>query len=131
MEKSSGVEARIEVKPSFGLADDEIADMLKASVANAKEDMQARMLKEQQVEASRVIESVNAALQADSRLLSQDEIADIEAGLRDLAQTSQGTNPDDIEQAIEKVNHLTAAFAERRMDASINQALSGQAVDKI
>ncbi|GHG03198.1 Fe-S protein assembly chaperone HscA [Thalassotalea marina] len=131
MEKSTGVEASIEVKPSFGLAENEIADMLKASVANAKEDMQARMVKEQQVEAARVIESVQSALAADSHLLNTQEVADIEAKLANLASTSQGNDADAIEAAIEQVNHATATFAERRMDASINKALAGHTVDDI
>ncbi|WP_286235141.1 Fe-S protein assembly chaperone HscA [Thalassotalea sediminis] len=131
MEKSTGVEANIEVKPSFGLADDEIAEMLKASVANAEVDMQARMLKEQQVEAARVIESVNAALAADSALLSEQEVSTIENALADLAKASQGQDTDAIEKLIEKVNIKTATFAERRMDASINKALSGHTVDDL
>ncbi|OKY25695.1 Fe-S protein assembly chaperone HscA [Thalassotalea sp. PP2-459] len=131
MEKSTGVEASIEVKPSFGLADNEITEMLHASVANAQEDMQARMLKEQQVEAARVIESVNAALAADSHLLSADEVAAIEKVLAELAKVSQDQSADAIEAVIEKVNVKTAAFAERRMDASINKALSGHTVDDL
>lgn len=131
MEKSTGIEASIEVKPSFGLAENEIADMLKASVANAKEDMQARMVKEQQVEAARVIESVQSALAADSNLLNEQEIADIESKLATLATVSLGNDADAIETEIEKVNIITAAFAERRMDASINKALAGHTVDDI
>lgn len=131
MEKSTGVEASIEVKPSFGLADNEITEMLQASVANAQEDMQARMLKEQQVEAARVIESVNAALATDSHLLSTDEVEAIEKVLAELAKVSQEQSADAVEAVIEKVNIKTAAFAERRMDASINKALSGHTVDDL
>jgi len=131
MEKSTGVESRIEVKPSFGLEENQIADMLKASMTNAKEDMEARMVKEQQVEALRVIESVQSAMQADGDLLSQDEKGAIVNAINTLSQTSQSGTADDIEAAIEKLNHLTAAFAERRMDASIRTALSGQNVDEV
>jgi len=131
MEKSTGVESRIEVKPSFGLEENQIADMLKASMTNAKEDMEARMVKEQQVEALRVIESVQSAMQADGDLLSQDEKDAIVNAINTLSQTSQSGTADDIEAAIEKLNHLTAAFAERRMDASIRTALSGQNVDEV
>ena len=131
MEKSSGVESSIEVKPSFGLDDNQISQMIKDSMSNAEEDMQARMLKEQQVEASRVIESVQAALVADSRLLDSDEIIVIESAIKALAQVSQGMNIKAIENALDKLNDSTAIFAERRMDSSISQALAGQAVDKI
>lgn len=131
MEKSSGVESSIEVKPSFGLDDNQISQMIKDSMSNAADDMQARMLKEQQVEASRVIESVQAALFADSKLLNSDEITVIESAIKSLAQVSQGQEVKAIENALDKLNDSTAIFAERRMDSSISQALAGQAVDKM
>lgn len=131
MEKSSGVESSIEVKPSFGLDDKQISQMIKDSMSNAADDMQARMLKEQQVEASRVIESVQAALFADSKLLSSDEVTVIESAIKSLAQVSQGQEIKAIENALDTLNDSTAVFAERRMDSSISQALAGQAVDKM
>lgn len=131
MEKSTGVETGITVKPSFGLEEHEITDMLKASMTNAEQDMQARMLKEQQVEAARVIESIQSALAADSHLLNEQEIADIEASINELAQVSQNDDTDNIEATIEKLNSKTAAFAERRMDSSIRTALSGHSVDEV
>ena len=131
MEKSSGVESSIEVKPSFGLDDNQISQMIKDSMSNAADDMQARMLKEQQVEASRVIESVQAALFSDSKLLNSDEIIVIESAIKSLAQVSQGVEIKAIENALDKLNDSTAIFAERRMDSSISQALAGQAVDKM
>lgn len=131
MEKSSGVESSIEVKPSFGLDDGKIAQMIKDSMNNAKADIDARMLKEQQVEAARVIESIQAALSADSYLLSAEDINDIEAAIKTLAQTSQGNDVSAIEAAIDKLDHSTAIFAERRMDSSINKALAGQSVEKL
>ena len=131
MEKSTGIESSIEVKPSFGLAEDEITSMLKASMTNAEQDMQARMLKEQQVEAARVIESIQSALAADSHLLTADELTIINEAISALAKASQGDNVDDIEKTIEALNHHTGTFAERRMDASIRTALSGQTVDDI
>lgn len=131
MEKSTGVETGITVKPSFGLEEDQITNMLKASMINAEQDMQARMLKEQQVEASRVIESIQSALAADSHLLSEEEVADINRSITELAQVSQSDNSDKIEAAIEKLNNKTAAFAERRMDSSIRTALSGHSVDEV
>ena len=131
MEKSSGVESSIEVKPSFGLDDSKIAQMIKDSMNNAKADIDARMLKEQQVEASRVIESVQAALSADSALLSAQDIDSINAEIKAVAQISQGSDVEAIEAAIEKLDHSTAIFAERRMDSSINKALAGQSVEKL
>lgn len=131
MEKSTGVEANIEVKPSFGLEEGQIASMLKDSMNYAKEDIDARMLKEQQVEAARVIESVQAALAADKALLSEQELHSIELALVTLANVSQTNALNDIEKQIEVVNQLTAAFAERRMDSSIRAALAGQSVDEV
>ncbi|QBG35424.1 Fe-S protein assembly chaperone HscA [Litorilituus sediminis] len=131
MEKSTGVESSIEVKPSFGLDDSKISQMIKDSMSNAAEDMQARMLKEQQVEAARVIESVQAALATDKALLTEDEVNTIEKDLKALATISQGSETKAIEDAIEVVNQSTAVFAERRMDSSISKALSGQSVDKV
>lgn len=140
MEKSSKVATSIEVKPSFGLADDEITKMLTDSMTNAEQDMQARMLKEQQVEAKRVLESVQAALAADGDLLSEQVRKDIGNALVNLVTITQNSSTDlvgettgvkDIETAIEQVDHLTAHFAELRMDASIRQALAGQNIDDI
>tara|TARA_R110001583_G_scaffold39399_7_gene126273 strand:- start:4923 stop:6821 length:1899 start_codon:yes stop_codon:yes gene_type:complete len=131
MEKSSGVESSIEVKPSFGLDDSQITQMLKDSMSNAKADIDARMLKEQQVEAARVIESIQAAITLDRYLLSIDEVSVIEQAIKSVADISQGEEADAIESAIEKLDQATAIFAERRMDSSINKALSGQSVDKL
>jgi len=131
MEKSSGVESSIEVKPSFGLDDSQITQMLKDSMSNAKADIDARMLKEQQVEAARVIESIQAAIAQDQHLLSVDETQAIEQVIKTLADISQGDNADAIKAAIKNVDHATAVFAERRMDSSINKALSGQSVEKL
>jgi len=131
MEKSTGVESRIEVKPSFGLEDIQITKMIIDSMKNAKEDIQARMLKEQQVEASRVIESIQSALEQDSALLSADEISDIKEKIKDVATIAQSDKTDDIEAAIEILSKSTDTFAERRMDASIRTALAGHTVDEV
>ena len=135
MEKSSGVESSIEVKPSFGLDDVKITQMLKDSMNNAKADIDARMLKEQQVEAARVIESIQAAIKLDRHLLNEDEVTAIEQVMKSLADISQGVDAsndaDVIEAAIKKLDQATDVFAERRMDSSINKALSGQSVDKL
>lgn len=131
MEKSTGVEANIEVKPSFGLDDQQIATMIKDSMSHAEEDIQSRMLKEQQVEAKRVIESVQSALFDDGKLLNDQERQLIESNMKSLAEISQKEVVADIEAAIEQLNHSTAAFAERRMDASIRTALAGHSVDEV
>ncbi|WP_440876556.1 Fe-S protein assembly chaperone HscA [Thalassotalea sp. PLHSN55] len=131
MEKSTGVEASIAVKPSFGLEEQQITNMLLESMSNAKGDIQARMLKEQQVEAARVIESIQSALAADSHLLAENEQAEINQAIAQLNQISQTDVADDIEAAIEKLNQSTAIFAERRMDSSIKTALAGHSVDEV
>lgn len=131
MEKSTGVESKIEVKPSFGLDDKKITQMIFDSMSHAKDDIQARMLKEQQVEASRVIASVKSALFDDAKLLSAEEKNAIEKAIRSLAEIAQTTIVADIEAAIEILNESTAIFAERRMDASIRTALAGHSVDEI
>ncbi|GAA6184387.1 MULTISPECIES: Fe-S protein assembly chaperone HscA [Alteromonadaceae] len=132
MEKSTGVKAEIQVKPSYGLKDEEVADMLKASMQYAKEDMQARMLKEQQVEATRVAETLNSALQKDGdELLSAEEKAAIDDAMSTMLKLAQGEDIDAIKQAIEKVDNISQEFAARRMDKSINQALTGHSVNDI
>jgi molecular chaperone HscA len=132
MEKSTGVQAQIQVKPSYGLEDSEIAEMLKASMDNAQEDMQARMLKEQQVEASRVRENLQAALEADgAALLDAAEIKAIDTGLLKLNEVAKGTDKDAIKAAIKHVDKLSETFAQKRMDQSIKSAFSGQSVDRI
>ncbi len=131
MEKSTGVETSITVKPSFGLEEQEITKMLMDSMNNAEQDIQARMLKEQQVEASRVIESVQSALANDGKLLNENEVNTINNAISALAKIAQSTVADDIEAAIETLNESTAIFAERRMDSSIKTALAGHSVNEI
>jgi molecular chaperone HscA len=132
MEKSTGVHTEIQVKPSYGLEDSEIAEMLKASMDFAQEDMQSRMLKEQQVEAARVQENLQGALDADGEaLLETSEVRAIEAGLAKLNETAKGTDKDAIKTAIEQIDKLSETFAQKRMDQSIKSAFSGQSVDRI
>jgi molecular chaperone HscA len=132
MEKSTGVRAESQVKPSYGLEDSEIANMLKASMDNAQEDMQARMLKEQQVEAARVQENLQGALDSDGlALLDTSEIQAITTGLNKLNELAKGTDKDEIKAAIERLDKLSENFAQKRMDQSIKSAFSGQSVDRI
>lgn len=131
MEKSSGAQAAIEVKPSYGLAEADITQMLTASFEHAKDDIAARMLAEQKVEAARVIENINSALANDAALLSESELALILASVASLQQTAHGDDLAAIKLAIEQTDQQTADFAARRMDASIRRALAGQRVDKV
>jgi molecular chaperone HscA len=131
MEKSTGVQSSIQVKPSFGLSENEIAGMIKDSMTYAKADIELRMLTEQRVEAARVIESLNSALQQDGNLLAAEERALIDNAIKALDVAATGDNADDIKTAIEKVDAVTQDFAARRMDNSIKTALKGQSVDKI
>ncbi|MBO2663093.1 Fe-S protein assembly chaperone HscA [Shewanella algae] len=131
MEKSTGVQSSIQVKPSFGLSDTEIAGMLKDSMQNAKEDIELRMLTEQRVEAARVLESLHSALAKDGELLSQEERALVDRAMADLNETAANGDVDAIKAAIEAVDAQTQEFAARRMDNSIRAALKGQSVDNI
>lgn len=132
MEKSSGVQAEIQVKPSYGLGEDDILNMLSASIANAQQDMDARMLAEQQVEADRVVESLNAALTADGEaLLSPAERAELDAAIAHLLTMRSTGTTNQIKEAIEAADAASGEFAARRMDASIRKVLTGQNVNKV
>jgi molecular chaperone HscA len=130
-ELSTGVESHVTVKPSYGLTDAEIEQMLRDSITHAREDEEARALSEQRVEADRLIEAVSAALAADGEaLLSPDERTAIEAGLASLAQARAGTERAAIKRAIEAVDHVTQEFARRRMDAAVRKALAGHRLEE-
>ncbi|AKU64045.1 chaperone protein HscA [Aggregatibacter aphrophilus] len=131
MEKTTGVQSSIQVKPSYGLTDDEIADMLKASMENAKEDIQARLLAEQRVEAERVLESVRSALAQDYDLLDDDELSAVKNAIISLEQLKQQDDSLAIKQGIKALDLATQEFAARRMDKSIRTALAGHSVDDI
>ncbi|MCJ2366869.1 MULTISPECIES: Fe-S protein assembly chaperone HscA [Aeromonas] len=132
MEKSSGVQAEIQVKPSYGLGEDDILNMLSASIANAQQDMDARMLAEQQVEADRVVESLNAALATDGEaLLSAAERAELDAAIAYLLTMRSTGTTNQIKEAIEAADAASGEFAARRMDASIRKVLTGQNVNKV
>lgn len=132
MEKSTKVQSSIQIKPSYGLTDEEVTAMIKSSFDNAQEDLQARELAEQRVEADRVIESVIVALQADgAELLSTDEFHHIETVLKQLMFVKQGSDRDAIAQGIKALDTATQEFAARRMNASINKALTGKNLSDI
>lgn len=132
MEKSTKVQASIQIKPSYGLTDEEITQMIKSSMSNAKEDMEARLLAEQQVEADRVIDSVVNALKIDGdAILTKDEFNAIEAALTHLIELKKGTDRFAIAEGTKALDIATQEFAAKRMNLSIQKALAGKAVDEI
>ena len=130
-EMSTGHEASVIVKPSYGLTDDEIAGMLRESFDHARDDMEVRNLREQQVEAQRVIEATEVALAQDGELLFSEERAAIGAAIARLRAFLKGSDQRAIKAALEALNAVTSDFASRRMDQSIRKALAGHKVDEI
>ena len=128
-EMTSGVEASIVVKPSYGLTDEEIVRMLQEGNSSAEADMQARKLREEQVEAKRLLESTASALTQDGDLLSPEEQSEIDRLARAVGSAINGTDADVIHKAVEALSKGTEAFAERRMDRSIRAALAGRSVN--
>ncbi len=130
-EENSGVEASIDVKPSYGLTDNEIETMLRTSMETAEQDMRARMLREQQVEADRVIEALDAALAADGdALLSAEEKQRILDARENLVAVKSGDDEDIIKQAIEQLESACEDFVARRMNTSIKQAMQGHKIEE-
>jgi molecular chaperone HscA len=130
-EISSNVEAHIAVKPSYGLSEDEITNMLKASFNSAEADKSARMLTEARVSAGAIISAVNAALEADSALISKDQASAIQAEIQRLIAISATDDTDAIHAGVEALNHATEEFAAARMNASVSRALAGKTLDEI
>jgi molecular chaperone HscA len=130
-EQTSGVKASISVRPSYGLSDDEIATMLQSAFASAADDVKARALREQQIEADRLLEATRSALQADGDLLTPAEHAQLSALLAQVSDAREGTGTERIRHAIEALSLGTEAFAARRMDRSIAKALAGRRVDEL
>jgi len=131
-ELGSGVESSIQVKPSYGLTDGEISRMLKDSFENAGDDKVARVLREQQVDAQRLVEAVEAALEVDGQsLLDAEERMVIDLQLQELRELMQGTDGPAIEQQTKRLSQVTDAFAARRMDLTVKTALSGRNLNEI
>ena len=131
-ELGSGVEASIQVKPSYGLTDGEITRMLKDSFQYAGDDKAARVLREQQVDAERLLEAVQAALQVDGeRLLDADERAVIGLQMEQLRELMAGDDAAAIEQQVKRLTQVTDAFAARRLDATVKAGLAGRSVNEI
>lgn len=130
-ELGSGVEASVTVKPSYGLSDEEVARMLTEGLKQADYDAQMRMLKEQQVDAQQLIESVRAALASDSDLLSAADQTRIAQQLQSTLETANGDDVEKIRLAIKALSDATDDFAAKRMDRSIRAALTGKSLDSL
>jgi molecular chaperone HscA len=130
-EQHSGVEASIEVKPSYGLGDDDIARMLQDSFSAAEQDMKQRALREEQVEAERILIATQSALDQDADLLSVQEREQIDVLMAQVKTAAQGSEQEAIKQAVDALAHATEEFAARRMDRSVRSALAGRKLDEV
>lgn len=128
-EMTTGVEASIQVKPSYGLSDEDIVRMLQDGNGSAEEDMRARELREQQVEARRLLESTHSALESDGDLLDETERAEVDGLVESLTALVTSDDVEAVKAGIEALTKGTETLAERRMDRSIREALSGMSVD--
>jgi molecular chaperone HscA len=130
-ELRSGVEASIAVKPSYGLADDQVAKMLQDSFQSADIDMKLRALREQQVDAERIVLATESALAADAGLLSEDELVEVRQLIDAVRAVTAGDDPDVIKHHVDALAKGTDEFAARRMDRSVRVALSGKTLDQV
>ncbi|WP_122320748.1 Fe-S protein assembly chaperone HscA [Pseudomonas amygdali] len=131
-EMGSGIESSIQVKPSYGLTDDEVTRMLKDSFEYAGDDKVARVLREHQVDAERLLEAVQGALEADGeRLLDEEERLVINLQMNELRELMQGTDGYAIEQQTKRLSQVTDAFAARRLDSTVKAALAGRNLNEI
>ena len=130
-EEASGVEAAITVKPSYGLADDDIARMLSESFSTAEQDMVERSLRESRVEAERMFLATRSALAADGDLLTAAQIADIDTLLTAMQAAREGSDHHRIDAAVEALAKGTESFAAERMNRGIRNALAGKRIDQL
>ena len=130
-ENTTGVEASVTVKPSYGLADADIERMLRDSFEHAREDVHARALAEQRVDARRLLEATRSALQADGHLVSAEEQSTIEGAAQSLEKLVESTDHRAIRQAADALNRATEQFAGRRMDEGIRRALAGRKIGSL
>jgi molecular chaperone HscA len=130
-ESTTGVEASVTVKPSYGLDDADIERMLRDSFSHAKEDVHARALAEARVDGQRLLEATRSALTADAALLSAEDRAAIDQGVAALEKVVGGTDHRRIKHAVEELNRATEPFAERRMDEGIRRALAGKKIGSL
>ncbi|HEY2629251.1 MAG TPA: Fe-S protein assembly chaperone HscA [Usitatibacter sp.] len=130
-EKTTGVESAIAVKPSYGLSDDEIANMLRESFAHAEDDRDTRALAEQRVDAESLLAALRSAFEKDGNLLEADERERLDRGMADLERAWNGTDHRAIKAAIESLNRESEAFAARRMDRAVAGAFAGRTLDEV
>jgi len=130
-EQTSGVEASVTVKPSYGLSDHEIAEMLKDSMVHTKDDAFRRALKEAQVEAQRLIEAVQSAIKSDGELLSEEEMRRVQTAITQLQTSALGENRRHLTLAMDDLEAETKDFAARRMNKSIHRALAGKNINEL
>ncbi|MFK5969473.1 MAG: Fe-S protein assembly chaperone HscA [Candidatus Marithrix sp.] len=130
-EDTTGVYSEIVVKPSYGLQDNEIERMLRESLEYAQDDVTTRNLREQQVEADRVINALRAALKSDGKhLLKHSEFLDINFGLDKLLRVKEGSDIKAIKQAIEHLDAITQSYAQKRMDTAVHKVMKGHNVNE-
>jgi molecular chaperone HscA len=130
-ETSTGVMASVQVKPSYGLTDGEIAHMLQDAYAHAKDDMQARAIRERQVDLQQLLESLSQALAVDGDLLSDDERAQLDQEMQAARSVCGGQQMEALKQAMDSLTRLSEPFAARRMDRAVSLALTGQSIDQL
>jgi molecular chaperone HscA len=130
-ETSTGVMASVQVKPSYGLSDGEIAQMLQDAYAHAKDDMQARALRERQVDLQQLLESLSQALSVDGDLLSDDERAQLDQEMQAARSVCGGQQMEALKRAMDSLTKLSEPFAARRMDRAVSLALTGQSIDQL
>jgi molecular chaperone HscA len=130
-ETSAGVSASVSVKPSYGLTDGQIADMLKDAFSSAAQDVELRALREAQIDAQRLLEAISAALLEDADLLSTADRSEIDAAMDALRQTCGGSALDDLRQRTQALSRLTEQFAAERMDRAVQRALKGQSINQM
>jgi molecular chaperone HscA len=130
-EETTGKEANVQVKPSYGLSDEQIEKMLLDSYEHAEADLKKRLLVESRVEAERILAALDVALKVDGKLLSEEERAAIDRSARGLAEAAAGTDHRAIRARTEELDHATKTFAEGRMNAQIQRAIGGHQVEEI
>jgi len=130
-EQTTGVEQRIEVKPSYGLTEEEMAQMLRDSMVHARDDMERRLLIEARVEAERVVNALVAALGVDSDLVDAEERAAIDKQTDLVRAAVSGSDRDLINQEVEELERVCGPFAQRRMDKAMAAGLAGLSVDQV
>ncbi len=130
-EATTGIETQVDVKPSYGLTDEEVEQMLRDSITFANDDIKARLLAEQRVEAERVILAIQSALDVDGdKFLNDDEQSELVKGINKLKELADSDNAESIKQAANDLNQLSEVFASRRMDASIRSVMAGHNINE-